>query len=406
MHRTWICVAVVWLMVRPASGQTPLTEADVLARLSVNSPRVRALRAHIDVARAEVLAARRFPNPRVTFNREAVAGVSEDFVLVSQALPISGVRRLEVAAAEARVRAVEFRAGDLERRARAELRLAFVALFAEQNREREILTTLTSLRELADILAKRERAGDVAGFDRLRAEREVVELEADLGRVRIDRALAQAEIAAFFAPPVDVSAIVVGIEAPPPARLPALDVLLARAESGRGDLLAFQQEIESSVFARRAADRRLIPEPEVVGGLKTSSVATDNRGSVFSVVASIPLFDRARPERARAEAAERQAAASLALARAEVRARIAGLRAAVETARTAADGYRSAALTRSTDLERIARVSYEAGERTILEVLDAYRTAADARLRQIALDADAARAQIELELAAAWEGLR
>lgn len=406
MRRRWICAAIVWLIARAAAGQPPLTEADALARLSAESPRVRALRAQVDVVRADVLAARRFPNPKVTFSREAVAGVSEDFLLVSQALPVTGVRRLETAAADARVRAAELRAGDFERRARAELRLAFVDLVAEQSREREIVTTLTSLRELADVLMKRERAGDAAGFDRLRAEREVLEFEADLERVRIDRALAQADVAAFFAPPVEVSSIVATADAPPRAPLPALDVLVARAESGRSDLLAFHQDIESAVFARRAADRRKIPEPEVVGGLKTSSVIEDNRGSVFSLHAAIPLFDRARPERARAEAAERQATASLALVRAEVRARIAGLRAVVETGRTAADGYRSAALTRSTDLERIARVSYEAGERTILEVIDAYRTAATARLRQIALDAGAARAQIELELAAAWEGLR
>ena len=51
----------------------------------------------------------------------------------------------------------------------------------------------------------------------------------------------------------------------------------------------------------------------------------------------------------------------------------------------------------------IAQVSYDAGERGILQLLDAYRTALAARLRQIDLDLAARRAEIELEFASGWE---
>ena len=56
------------------------------------------------------------------------------------------------------------------------------------------------LRGLAEVLARREAAGEAAGYDRLRAEREVMEIEADLSAARADRARAQAALAAFFAP--------------------------------------------------------------------------------------------------------------------------------------------------------------------------------------------------------------
>ena len=70
----------VLLMPSNAGAQSlPLTEADAMARLSPASPRVRAIRAGVDVARADVLAAGRWPNPRVTFDREAVAGVTGHF---------------------------------------------------------------------------------------------------------------------------------------------------------------------------------------------------------------------------------------------------------------------------------------------------------------------------------------
>ena len=54
-------------------------------------------------------------------------------------------------------------------------------------------------------------------------------------------------------------------------------------------------------------------------------------------------------------------------------------------------------------IERIAQVSYEAGERGILELLDAYRVGASARLRQTTLDAAVREAEIELEFVSGWE---
>ena len=69
-----------------------LTEADAMARLSADSPRVRALRSDIDVAKADVVAANRWPNPRLTYDRESVAGVREDIFMVGQVLPVTGRR--------------------------------------------------------------------------------------------------------------------------------------------------------------------------------------------------------------------------------------------------------------------------------------------------------------------------
>ena len=76
-----------------------LTESQALARLSDESPRVRAARAAVEVARADVLAAGRWPNPRVTFNRESVLGIAENYLTVTQALPVGGRRELDVSVA-------------------------------------------------------------------------------------------------------------------------------------------------------------------------------------------------------------------------------------------------------------------------------------------------------------------
>ena len=56
----------------------------------MDSPRVRAICASADVARAEALSAGRWPNPRLTDNRESAVGITEYISTVGQVLPITG----------------------------------------------------------------------------------------------------------------------------------------------------------------------------------------------------------------------------------------------------------------------------------------------------------------------------
>jgi len=256
---------------------------------------------------------------------------------------------------------------------------------------------------LADVLAKREAAGDAAGFDRLRAEREVFDVDADRAVAASERARAQATLASFFDAPADATRIVAIAAVASNASPPPVEALVEQAESIRGELLALRKEIEAARFSERAADRRRIPDPEIVAGTKSSTVGGGDVGSVLTIHAAIPLFDRARPDRALARARAAQAQARIEAFRAVLRADIAAVRAAVLERRETAERYRSAAVAGAGQIERIAQVSYDAGERGILELLDAYRTAASARIRQAALDAAARQAEIELEFLSGWE---
>lgn len=405
MRRAVLCAALAVALAPSSSGaqSLTLTESDALARLSSDSPRVRAIRAAIDIARVDVLTAGRLPNPQPTLTRESVAGVTEYLATVSQVLPITGRRGLDIEAASAMVSASSSRADDELRRLRADLRLAFADLRSAQSRERELTAAMTRLRDLSDVLAKRESEGDAAGFDRLRAEREVLDVESDLVIAATDRARAQATLAAFFTDIADSSQIVAASGAASAPAVPALDALLEKAESTRGELIALRHEVEAAGFATRSADRRLIPEPEILGGTKSSTVGAGDVGSVFMVRATIPLFDRARPEHALAAARKAQAEARAASFRQVLRGQVAALREAVTLRRASADRYRAEAVDSSAQIERIAQFSYDAGERGILELLDAYRVGTSARIRQATLDLAVRYAEIELAFASGWE---
>jgi len=381
-----------------------LTEAEALARLSSESPRVRAIRTGTDIVRAEALFARRWPNPRFTLDRESVAGVTEYLTMVGQPLPITGRRGLEVQSATALVDASAARTDDSLRRARSDMRLAYAQLVTAQARERTLTEARDRLQGLADILAKRENAGDAAGFDRLRAEREVSDLDADLSAAATDRARAQATIASFFADTTDSSRIIATSEAAVTlGDIPSVDALVERALMIRGEFVALRKEADAARFAGEAATRRRIPEPEVIAGTKSSTLGGGDIGSVVTIVAAIPLFDRGKPERALADARARQAQAQADAFRLTLRSEIEALRAAVVERRETAVRYRTAAVESAADIERIARVSYDAGERGILELLDAYRTGSTARMRQASLAFAARQAEIELEFVSGWE---
>lgn len=399
----YAALAVVLAPAAAVAQSITLTEADALAHLSPASPRVRAIRAGIELARADVLAASRWPNPRLTFDRESAAGVTEEMTMVAQLLPITGRRGLDIQAASALVDASSNRVDEAVRRARADLRLAFGQLLVSQIRERELTAARVRLQGLVDVLAKREAAGDAAGFDRLRAEREVQDLEADRANTATDRARAQASVAAFFSEPTDPARIVAVDGATSQSSPPSVEALVEHAESIRGELLALRQEVDAARLAGRAAERRRIPEPEIVVGTKASSAAGGDLGSVVTVHATIPLFDRSRAEKALAAARAAQADARAEAFRLSLRTEITALRAAVLERRETAARYRAAAVNGANEIERIAQVSYDAGERGILELLDAYRTGSTARLRQAVLDAAVRQAEVELEFVSGWE---
>jgi cobalt-zinc-cadmium efflux system outer membrane protein len=408
MRRGVLCAALAaaWLPLGAGAQTLSLTESEALARLSPNSPRVQAIRAAVDIARADVLAANRWPNPQPSVTRESVAGVTEYLTTVTQALPITGRRGLEAQAASALVSASSSRADDEVRRVRAELQQTFAGLVAAQVSEREITAARDRLRALVDVLAKREAAGDAAGFDRLRAEREVLDVEADLVVASTDRVRAQASLAGFFADVTEPARIVAVESGPSPAPVPSLEELLAKAESTRGELIALRHEAEAAAFAGQAADRRRVPEPEIVAGTKSSSVGDGDIGSVVTLRAAIPLFDQSKPERTLAAARAAHAEARAASFRLVLRGQVAALREAVLQRRAAAERYRFEAVSRVGQIERIAQVSYDAGERGILDVLDAYRVGASARLRQAALDLAVRQAELELSFLTGWEGSR
>lgn len=389
--RAWI--AGVALAVPIAALAQERTERDVVELIVRDGPQARAIRAGAEVVRREQEARLAYPNPSVMYSREG-AGFTE-FLQAEQSLPIFGTR-----AALSRAGVAATTAAEAERDARlwilrGDATAAVTRLSAEQTRLEMAQAHVRDVERLIEILRTREREGEGSRFDRLRAEEELREERLAVTAAGIEIAAARAVLSSMLPPDVAVGRIATG-ERGQSAAL-TTDALLTRAVSTRAELRALQLSGQRAAFESEAARRARRPAPAVFGGLKRADVdGGRERGGIFGVSVSVPIFDSGGRDVGRwtAEAA-RVEAERVSLER-QIRGEIARASEALALRQAAQSADQDAA---GAELMQIAEVAYREGEVGILELLDAVRTAARARMRSIDLRLEVRLAQIAVERA-------
>ena len=400
MARRWLLAGLCVALASPGAAQ-PLTEAEAVARMRAEYPRVTALRLGVRELEADARERTLFANPAVAYTREEAGAVVDDFLLVSQELPLWGRRGLLGEAAGHEVSARSADAAGRLLAIEAELRLVFTDLLLAQDRVRSLESGVGRLDALIAVLRTREEAGEGSRFDRLRAEREVAEVDADLALAGIDRRRAQARLAAFFAEGTDPD----GLSAA--GRLddrPAPPAAAGGLPERRPEYRALGLEGERWGAEERAARRLRLPSAQVTGGMKRSGVlGSMETGFVFGASLSVPFFNRGQAQAARAAAAGARVAAERRSLAARIAAEVHAASAAAAGARALADRYREDSVSRAAELVVIATAGYEEGEFGILELLDAHRVSLSAELRSLELSAAARRAAVELDRASGRE---
>ena len=395
--RTAVVTAGVLCGAATAGGQT-LTEAQALARMRAEHPQMTALRLGVRELEADTRERRLLANPTVSYTREDAGTTADDFLLVSQELPVRGRIGLLDRAAQQAVTAAEARADASVVAFETRLRVAFTALLLAQERTRVLDSGLSELQRMVDVLLAREREGEGSRFDRLRAEREVADIETDLEAAEIERLSAQARLAAFFAPGTDPAGLRAGGKLLDAPRRVDPGTLVQRALATRADYRALELSAEQWGTERRAAERLRYPGAEINAGLKRTG-ADRARESGYAVTATmvVPLFNRGQAQVARAAAARARVDAERQALRGTIESEVRAAHVAAARYRALADRYRATSVAPAAELVAIADAAYEEGEYGILELLDAHRVTLGAQLRLLELSAAARGAGIELD---------
>ena len=403
-HRCLLMFVAVFLMTLPSfrganAQQVELSEPDAVRRALALPAWSDVVERDAALARAAAMEARQWPNPAIEYSREDAGGSVEDIVTLSQELSLSGSRGLLATAAARRVDAAEARRERRHADRAAAVRHAFLGGSAAQRRLQAAEEWARQLESAVEVVARREAAGDVSAYDKLRVERELRAAEARVALASSAVATEWASLAAMTGiDAADPSELMLVGEPLPTTPLPPLEVVLARVDE-RGDLRAAEVDAHAADLERSAAARGWIPSITVGGGTKrVDAGGTSDTGYVVAASLPLPLFRREEPRRLAAEAEARAARGEHALQRAALRMRVRGLW--QNASRLAAAAQRFAdGRDDPGDLVRTAEAAYRGGEIGVLELVDAYRSRYESRLSQLELLVAARRARIELDAA-------
>ncbi len=353
-------------------------------------------------ARASAVELRTWQNPELAYTREqtyGAAGTGEDYLWLAQTFDIGGRRSLRGRAALLRSEGAAARGESFKISLAAEVRQRYHEVLYRRLRAEALLLWSQRLGTALTAIAAREKAGDVARYDRRRLERELA-----LARAREEvEATALARAWARLAALSDLDAA--APQTVPGALLPATrpepaDQYTARAAT-RPDIRALERAEAATDLDHKAAGRARVPELTLGAGWKGvqySSLRSD--GFVINAAVTLPVVDRGQGPRLRASAEGQALRGRLALVRQELAGEIVGLRVEADRLHVLAETFTRERRRDAEELMRIADAAYRGGELGILELLDAFRGAVDDELQGLELALLARRARIELERAA------
>ncbi len=397
----WTCVALILASIDlPAAAGAPetVTEADAIRLFREENRRSRLVALRTEAARAESSIGSEISNPAVAYQVEDAAGVRDEFLIFQQEMPITGRRSLLRGRAEAAFSAARLQGERDLQDAIAALRIAFYDILHRGGVVEILVRGEATLGGTVEMLRQRERQGEGSGYDVLRAEQEMAELQARLGRARAESVASRARFGSFFDASMKMASAALAGDLEPADMPWSVEEAVAIALEERADLLALREEVRRHDIDLRAARRERIPEPVLSAGWKRVEALGDaDTGFVASVMIPLPIFDRGRYEAARARAASGEASARADILERAIRAEVESAFARQEAARRTAGRFGDPVVRRAGELRRIARLAYDEGEMGILELLDAFRTSLGMEMQSLEVRHEARRERIELD---------
>lgn len=361
-----------------------LTEFQVLQR-GMDNPQIQAQwQAQLEKARGQMQGAGRWENPSIEYSQESLdlpSGASEENILwLRQKINIAGVKGLEREAAEANIEAQKSQQALEVREWQRVLREGFYSALAAQERLALLTAVYARLSTVSGFVVQRAEQGDASQFDALR-------IEAELSVIA--NQYASSEVKYSVLRNLLFSKIEITSQSPETSvqKNQVLSGQLLPAESGVVDLfekntwldhpqvLAINSSLLSAELSAKAAGREYWPEVTIgVGRREVNDPAFRASGNAVSLDITLPLFDDGRGEKRIAQSTIQELRARKTLLIRQLDAdRLSAIHAlathqkmALQLKTLRADSVRS--------LSRLAEASYQAGELSVMELLDAYQS--------------------------------
>ena len=371
----------------------PLTLPDALALAETQGFDALAAAAAVRGAEGDADAVRRLPNPQVSgaylhstsvpvpggeTSSSGYAVTASDQGLAEGAA--TGKRSLRISEAESAVASARSNREDALRTLRRETERAFYGvLLAEATAgvDRDVAESYARTLELVD---ERLRWGAASRVDRARVETAKLEADQEVTAAGAEIARARAELGVWLGGR-DLEGVVLDgrLDGAPPAWTGAdFASLRAEALAKRPDVAAARADAARADAGVDLARRERIPDVALTAGYgRQGPDAAPVTPPTFSLAAAfeLPVFSQRQGEIARAESDREIARVALARAEARASADVRSAWASLSAAREQVARMESALLTRAREARELVRYQYREGAVSLLDLLDAERTA-------------------------------
>jgi cobalt-zinc-cadmium efflux system outer membrane protein len=382
---TILFLSVVFPRVAPSQDRRPLTVEETIRRVLETHPRVRTAAEAVRASRGSRLTARSWANPTLNYQVEDEPATTahgtplvERKVMAFAMVPLEPIYQLPSRSARA---SAEVRRADANlQEIRRQLVIGSANAFYRVAMSHVAVDAGEDVRGWLDSLVSYTQARVKEGAA---AEADLIRLEVERGRVETDLAMARVELMRARG---DLG-VLVGIDSvdvvPPPdsaaraTALPPLDALLAVARRNRPDVVAADAAVDAT-RAGVAVERSAIVRE--IGAMAGVMEMAGRRSLMAGVSLPFPLFDQNRGEVQRASAERRAAEFERSLVGRQVNADVATAYASVRELSAVVRRLGPGFVRRAEEGRRIAEGAYREGATPLIQVLDAARAFADARM--------------------------
>lgn len=374
----------------PATGRGFTLEA-ALSAMHRSHPLLRAATSSIRVAEGNALTAGHWSNPILDASYVQAArnsGYDPVGTLaagITQFLELTGAPAARRRSGEAEVRATTADRTGLALDLEWAVREAFIRLAATHERQRIRQEAFAELERAATTVGLRVASGMAPRYDASRIRIALEQARADIGESEADSARARGDLDVAVGPAAADLTGTPKIDVTDAPSVPALSVLLDIARTRRPDVVAARQRTEAASFDIDVAKRLVFPGI----GIRLGAGYGQSPGQVdlgVAVVAALPIIERGQGTVLAAEArreGRRQVAEALSTAAMQ---RVHAAHEELAKRAEVLTRFRAETSALNDGMRLEAQAGYREAKLSVLELVDAYQSLRDVRLRLVDLN--------------------
>jgi cobalt-zinc-cadmium efflux system outer membrane protein len=392
-------------LVCPLLSAEALTQNDAYSRFVERNPGVKAEREKLEIARGRLRQAGVLPNPTLVYGQEGYpigepdTSLFEDqefLIGARQRFELGGKRDKRLELAQLELEAQQARYNDFLRLRRREVGRLFAATHFIQTRKSLLARCQDTYERLREVHRKRLEMGEVSPLAQMKIDVEGLAYLAELAVADRQLLSSWTELAALIVwESREIPTL--SIENVPASASFSEDAVIETAIRTRPDLSAQRLEEQISDASLELEKAESLPDLTLAGGYKRDF---GFNSFFFGLELPLPVFDRREGAIAERSAAVRRETNLTSWKEMMIRSEV---RRAFEVYRKLQESSQQVDFQLLENLDRIVEVtelSYEEGESTILEYLDALRTQRDAAVNYGRLLQELYLSFLELEAAA------